>query len=95
MAQILIGTEIEQFEEEFKRAIRSTWEAIASDVVDGDDFEYDLASVVEVTLDANRVEYYGYLTGEAEIAWKKWYNMGGTYELRRALAKEALQGYVY
>jgi hypothetical protein len=93
MAQILVGTEFEQFEQQFERAIRSTWEAIASDVESIEDWGGDLESIVDITLDANHVEAYGHLTGDAEIAWKKFYRMGNLYELRHTLAKSALNGY--
>jgi hypothetical protein len=94
MAQVLVGTEFEQYEEVFEQAIRSTWQAIAFDVMSSnDDFEDTLESIVDITMDANHVEIYGNLTGDAEVAWKKLYSMSNMHELRHALAKSALNGY--
>ena len=89
---ILTGTEYEIFEKDFRRAIRTTWEAIAPDVISScaDFDENDSDQVVEITLDANHVEAYGGLTGDAEIAWKKFYRDVQMYPLMDKLAKEVL-----
>jgi hypothetical protein len=94
MAQVLVDTEFEPFEQAFEQAIRSTWEAIAFDVMSSnEDFEDTLESIVDITMDANHVEMYGHLEGDAEVAWKKLYSMGDKHELRHTLAKNALNGY--
>ena len=87
----LIGTEYEPFEKDFRRAIATTWEAIASDVEDSGYFDGELMSIVEITLDANHVETYGGLTGEKEVAWKIFYRKG--HALRKALAIDVLKDY--
>ena len=82
------------FEMEFQRAILSTWEAVAVDAVDSDDlFESELDVIVEITLDANRVEMYGQLKGRALDVWKQLYASVEGNQILDRIARQALKDY--
>ena len=89
---VLTGTEYESFENDFRIAIAATWEAIVNDVEDSGYFDGDLESIVEITLDANHVESYGKLVGNAGVAWKKFYR--NESELPTQLATDVLKDYI-
>lgn len=72
-----------------KAAIQQTWQGIAPDVIASCGEIEDLDELVEVTLDADRVETYGNLTDAAKAEYQAM-----DYEAKKAIAREALKKYV-